>query len=107
MQMHEVPGEPNAETEIALIEHAAGLGRYALKPHTGRKHQLRAHMNALGRPIAGDRIYPQLLPEDSTPDYANPLQLLARSIEFIDPITGQSRRFESLQRLRSPTPDWP
>ena len=107
MQMHEVPGEANAETEVALIEHAAGFGRYALKPHTGRKHQLRVHMNALGRPIVGDRIYPQLLPEEAVPDYANPLQLLARAIEFTDPVTGRSRHFESLQELRIPTPGSP
>ncbi|HEY4082234.1 MAG TPA: pseudouridine synthase [Burkholderiaceae bacterium] len=104
MQMHEVPGEPNAETEIALIEHAAGFGRYALKPHTGRKHQLRAHMNALGLPIVGDRIYPRLLPEEATPDYSAPLQLLAREVSFTDPVTGQPRHFESAQRLRIPTP---
>jgi tRNA pseudouridine32 synthase/23S rRNA pseudouridine746 synthase len=107
MQMAEVPGEPNAETEIALVEHDAERGRYALTPLTGRKHQLRAHMNALDLPILGDRIYPQLLPEETQPDYSAPLQLLAREIAFTDPVGGQARHFTSQQalKLRTPAPD--
>ena len=103
MQMHEVPGEPNAETEIALVERAAGFGRYALKPHTGRKHQLRVHMNALGLPILGDRIYPRLLPEEAVPDYSRPLQLLAQALRFTDPITQEERQFASARQLVIPT----
>ncbi len=99
MQMATVPGEPNAETRITLLEHDADLARYVLEPLTGRKHQLRAQMCALGRPIKGDRIYPELLPEEATPDYSAPLQLLAQAIEFTDPITGERRHFESAQRL--------
>ncbi len=57
-------------------------------------------MSALGRPIKGDRIYPQLMPEEATPDYRAPLQLCAQAMEFVDPITGAPRRFESAQRLR-------
>ncbi len=104
MQMQEVPGEPNAETRISVIErtHDAQLARYLLEPLSGRKHQLRAQMSALGLAILGDRIYPTLLPEEATPDYRAPLQLLARSLEFTDPITGQRRRFESAQRLALP-----
>lgn len=101
MQMEEVAeGEPNAETGISLI---ARLGeawaRYELRPHTGQKHQLRAHMNALGLPIRGDRIYPLLQPEEAEPDYREPLCLLARSIAFTDPLNGQRRRFESARQL--------
>ncbi len=100
MQMATMPGEPNAETRITLLEHDAEWARYALEPLSGRKHQLRAQMSALGRPIKGDRIYPQLMPEEATPDYRAPLQLCAQAMEFVDPITGAPRRFESAQRLR-------
>ncbi|MEH0166969.1 pseudouridine synthase [Roseateles microcysteis] len=100
MQMHDVAGEANAETRISLIERlAAGLAHYELRPRTGMKHQLRAQMSALGMPIVGDRIYPVLQPEEAVPDYHRPLQLLARSIAFTDPVTGQHRQFESRLRL--------
>lgn len=100
MQMQEVPGEPNAETEIRLLQ-ALGMqwARYELRPHTGQKHQLRAHMSALGLPLRGDRIYPVLQPEEAEPDYREPLRLLARSIAFTDPVTGQARHFESARQL--------
>jgi len=101
MQMATVPGDPNTETRIALLEHDAEWARYVLEPLSGRKHQLRAQMCALGRPIKGDRIYPEL-PEEATPDYSAPLQLLAQSMAFTDPVTDQQRRFESTQRLALP-----
>lgn len=100
MQMQEVAGEPNAETGIALIERLGeAWARYELRPSTGQKHQLRAQMCALGLPIRGDRIYPQLQPEQAEPDYREPLCLLARSIAFTDPLNGQRRRFESARQL--------
>ncbi len=96
MAMHEVEGPANAETHIELIESASGLGRFRLSPVTGQKHQLRAHMCALGMPILGDQIYPELqpaLPPDVAPDFSQPLQLLAQALSFIDPVTGQPRHF--------------
>jgi tRNA pseudouridine32 synthase/23S rRNA pseudouridine746 synthase len=56
-------------------------------------------MAALDLPIAGDGIYPVLTPE-AAPDYARPLQLLAKAIAFTDPISGQAQRFESLHTLK-------
>ncbi|MFM2051987.1 MAG: hypothetical protein RL456_24 [Pseudomonadota bacterium] len=102
MQMHEVPGEPDAQTRIALMARAGDLARYRLEPVTGRKHQLRAHLAALGIPIVGDRIYPVLQPEPppgAPPDWHEPLRLLARSVAFDDPLTGRPRRFESRRAL--------
>lgn len=116
MQMHEVPGEPNSQTRIELIErlpltgkadeqdHPEGLARYRLHPLTGRKHQLRAHLSALGIPIVGDRIYPVLQPMETVPDHGRPLQLLARELAFADPLTGAPRRFVSRRSLTIGTP---
>ncbi len=94
MQMQVVPGDPNAETRIDLVERRAdGLARYELRPHTGQRHQLRVQMNALGLPIVGDRIYPVLQPHENPPRFDAPLQLVAREIAFTDPVTGARRYF--------------
>jgi len=99
MTMREVPGEPNAETHIELSESWGELARYRLRPLSGKRHQLRVHMAALGLPIVNDLIYPTLQPDTLQPDYSRPLQLLARTLEFTDPVSGESRRFESRHRL--------
>ena len=97
-RMCEVAGEPNSETMVDVIEQRAAGTLYRLHPHTGRKHQLRVHMAALGVPIINDPFYPVALPckED---DVSQPLQLLARAISFTDPLTGEPRRFESRRTL--------
>jgi tRNA pseudouridine32 synthase / 23S rRNA pseudouridine746 synthase len=99
MTMREVPGEPNTETHIELIESWGERALYGLRPLSGKRHQLRVHMAALGLPIVNDLIYPTLQPDTLLPDYGRPLQLLARALEFTDPVSGQSRRFESRHRL--------
>jgi tRNA pseudouridine32 synthase/23S rRNA pseudouridine746 synthase len=98
MQQQELPGPPNAVTLIQPLAVHGNLARYQLQPVTGHRHQLRVHMNALGLPILGDGIYPTLTPEGHT-NPALPLQLLAQALEFTDPLTGQTRRFESERRL--------
>jgi tRNA pseudouridine32 synthase/23S rRNA pseudouridine746 synthase len=98
MLQHEVPGEPNAITHIDVLEVCGELARYRLKPVTGQRHQLRVHMLGLGLPILNDGLYPTLTPEGQM-DYAKPLQLLAKQLEFTDPMGGQARRFESLRFL--------
>ncbi|MFC8509245.1 RluA family pseudouridine synthase [Streptomyces sp. NPDC057411] len=101
MAAREVPGEPNAESRIELLARAGGLARYRLLPVTGRTHQLRVHMNALGLPILHDPVYP-VVRADGPEDYGRPLQLLARTLEFTDPVTGEGLRFESRLRLSAP-----
>ena len=98
MLQHEVSGDPNALTHVELLELRGALARYALSPVTGKRHQLRVHMAALGLPILGDGLYPSLTPEGQI-DYAHPLQLLAKSIEFIDPVSGEPRCFHSQRHL--------
>jgi tRNA pseudouridine32 synthase/23S rRNA pseudouridine746 synthase len=88
------PGEPNAET---LVEHGDGV--YRLTPHTGRTHQLRVHMASLGLPIVNDPLYPEVV--DVAPeDFSRPLQLLAHSLEFVDPVSGVRRSFSSERTLQ-------
>jgi tRNA pseudouridine32 synthase / 23S rRNA pseudouridine746 synthase len=94
LQAVEEPGEPNAET---LVEHL-GDGLYRLTPHTGRTHQLRVHMAGLGLPIDNDPLYPHVV--DVAPgDFSTPLQLLAESLEFEDPVSGHQRAFASRRTL--------
>jgi tRNA pseudouridine32 synthase/23S rRNA pseudouridine746 synthase len=119
----EVEGAPNSETRIEILKFldgtvdtsmgsAAGSPRssaanstkpkalYQLTPITGKRHQLRIHMCALGIPIDGDQFYPEVLrgPEEIE-DFSQALQLLAEKIAFTDPITGEEREFKSLLRL--------
>jgi tRNA pseudouridine32 synthase/23S rRNA pseudouridine746 synthase len=109
MQMIELEGKPNSRTQISLLsiltekQGTERLASYELKPVTGKRHQLRVHMNALRIPIVNDGLYPTLTPEQlvmTEADYAKPLQLLARRLIFVDPITQGERVFESRRRLQ-------
>jgi tRNA pseudouridine32 synthase/23S rRNA pseudouridine746 synthase len=85
--MRETDGAPNSRSRIDVLDRGAGAWRYALEPVTGRKHQLRVHMAALGAPIANDTLYGR--------GGDGPLQLLAKSLHFDDPVDGGRRGFES------------
>lgn len=87
-------GTPNAETLVQPL----GGGVYRLTPRTGRTHQLRVHMASLGLPIGGDPLYPNVI-DVAADDFSTPMQLLAHSIEFVDPRTGAHRRFVSRRAL--------
>lgn len=96
--MRVIDGTANSETTIGLAEHKNGWARYVLHPKTGKQHQLRVHLNHLGIPIQHDPFYPKVQ-HKADDDFSQPLQLLAKSIRFIDPITNQERYFESEQHL--------
>lgn len=106
LQAREVPGPANAMTRIDILDVDRDIARYRLRPLTGKTHQLRIHMNSSGLPILGDNLYPVVY--DVAPqDYSSPLQLLAVSVEFDDPITGRRTRFASRRNLaawRNTTP---
>jgi len=93
-RMQEIDGPANSETRIDVLARDDGRWRYALTPVTGRKHQLRVHMAALGAPIANDGLYPSLF-HRAPGDYSAPLQLLARRLSFVDPLSGMERTFSS------------
>ncbi|WP_160288131.1 pseudouridine synthase [Pseudomonas knackmussii] len=101
--MCETEGAINSETRIEVLERREDWWRYALYPVSGKRHQLRVHMSALGAALRNDPLYPQLLPEDQrrSDDYSRPLQLLARHLAFDDPLSGEPREFESQLQL-----DW-
>jgi tRNA pseudouridine32 synthase/23S rRNA pseudouridine746 synthase len=97
-RVREAPGVPNSETRIDVLGRDGLQWRYELVPVTGRKHQLRVHMAALGAPIAGDPYYPVLTPH-CPDDFARPLALVARRVEFVDPVSGVARHFVSAMAL--------
>jgi len=96
----EQAGPPNAETGVELLDVRGDRACYRLTPLTGRTHQLRLHMAGLGIPIVHDDLYPVVRP---TPleDFSRPLQLLASTLEFTDPVTGAPRRFTTRRTLAS------
>lgn len=97
-RMRETDGVPNSETGIELLERRGALSLYGLQPITGRKHQLRVHLAALGAPIVNDDFYPELrtVADD---DFRHPLQLLARRLRFRDPLDGRAHCYESRRHL--------
>jgi tRNA pseudouridine32 synthase/23S rRNA pseudouridine746 synthase len=100
LQMQEVEGIANTDTLIELLEVKNPWAKYRLIPGSGKKHQLRCHLNSLGIPIQHDQIYPILTPyQEYDLDFSKPLQLLAKEIDFKDPVTGQERSFVSQRVL--------
>ena len=99
-RMQEGPGVSNTETRIEVRERNGEYWRYGLYPVTGKKHQLRVHMAALGAAICNDPFYPDVL-KDAVDDYTQPLKLLAQGLRFIDPLSGDDRQFETQLTL-----DW-
>jgi tRNA pseudouridine32 synthase/23S rRNA pseudouridine746 synthase len=97
----EVDGEPNSHTRIEVVETRGAHSLYRLLPVTGRKHQLRVHLAALGAGIVNDPFYPELSDAVAADDFSRPLQLLARSLSFVDPLSGVEREFVSERGL-----DW-
>ncbi|PYS74263.1 MAG: pseudouridine synthase [Acidobacteria bacterium] len=97
-RMKEVAGIPNSETKIVPLQNLGVNTVYRLIPVTGRKHQLRVHLAGLGIPIINDKLYPVVSSSDED-DFSSPLELVARSLSFQDPITGHQRNFESEMNL--------
>jgi tRNA pseudouridine32 synthase/23S rRNA pseudouridine746 synthase len=86
-------GKPST-THYRVLERLPGAGtaprtRVELQPRTGRSHQLRVHLLALGHPICGDTLY-----ADDRPTAASPrLMLHARDLALDDPCTGTRASF--------------
>lgn len=80
-----------ALTQYRLLDYKSGVSRVGLTPVTGRTHQLRVHMQSLGHPIAGDKLY---APAESITDYTR-LMLHAHKLEISQPDTKKRMSFES------------
>ena len=99
--MQIVPAGPvNSESIIELIDHHDGIGLFRLQPVTGKKHQLRVHLRAIGSGVINDPLYPDYSEADCEDDYQRPMQLLAQHLEFTDPVTGKQMKFKSRRSLQ-------
>ncbi len=96
-RMKEIEGETNSETRLDILEKHGNFAKYQLSPITGKQHQLRVHLAALGIPILYDPFYPELI--EWKESFDKPLQLLAKQVRFIDPITGKNHLFTSERKL--------
>lgn len=97
-RMRSTPGTVNARSVISLEEVNGESARFTLRPRTGKTHQLRIHMSGLGFGILNDRYYPELQAECAD-NFETPLQLLAKSVRFRDPLSGMNREFTSERTL--------
>ena len=82
-------GKP-CRTNWRLREACATWSRLELNPETGRSHQLRVHLAAIGHPILGDPLYGK--PETMMADR---LRLHASQLSFLHPFTGKPLSFDS------------
>jgi len=92
-------GQLNSHSHIKLLHQKDCSALYELKPLTGKKHQLRVHMCEVAGGIMHDPFYPHLQ-DESEDDYSKPLQLLAKELTFIDPLSKDKMSFESTLTLQ-------
>jgi tRNA pseudouridine32 synthase/23S rRNA pseudouridine746 synthase len=82
-------GKPS-QTRWQILEQGQDKTRLLLQPLSGRTHQLRVHLQAIGHPIVGDALYGA----DAGPQ-APRLLLHASALMFPHPLSGQSMHIES------------
>ena len=91
----DLSGKPSV-TEFQVLERLNGYSRLALRPITGRTHQLRIHCAYMGFPILGDPQYGSDVSQAFSQALGLGSQLLcAKSLTFTHPVTGQTLRIES------------
>ncbi len=86
---HEIGKKALTHYQVICQEKSSAL--VELTPITGRSHQLRVHMLALGHPILGDRLYAH----DTARNLSPRLLLHAQMLTINHPITGESLTFTS------------
>lgn len=97
-RMKQVEGPVNAITRIRLLDKNDRFAYFQLEPVTGKQHQLRLHLTLLGSQILHDRYYPELQPKQPD-DFIRPLQLLAKTVTFTDPVTQKPMEFQTTRML--------
>jgi len=86
-------GKPSTtHVDVLGFDAATNTSRVRLVPITGRTHQLRVHMVAVGHPIVGDSLYGL----QDTPDRASRLMLQAKFLAFTHPVTSERMPFDSI-----------
>ncbi|MEZ5707388.1 MAG: RluA family pseudouridine synthase [Burkholderiaceae bacterium] len=73
------------------VRHQGEASRVELEPITGRSHQLRVHLQAIGHPIVGDPLYAS----PDAPAQAERLLLHAQALALAHPVTGERLWFEA------------
>jgi tRNA pseudouridine32 synthase/23S rRNA pseudouridine746 synthase len=81
----------HALTRWNVLSREQGYTRLALEPFTGRTHQLRVHMQALGHPLLGDPLY---APEEARTEESR-LCLHAETLAFTHPVHGGRLQFRA------------
>jgi 23S rRNA pseudouridine1911/1915/1917 synthase len=81
-------GRP-ARTEYRVLRHLGDYTLLEIKPHTGRTHQIRVHLAAIGFPVVGDAVY------GSNSDFIKRQFLHAYKLGFKLPSSGEYREFSS------------
>jgi RluA family pseudouridine synthase len=81
-------GKP-AETRLRVLERFEGAALVEAAPKTGRTHQIRVHLWALGHPILGDPLYTLPVASASPPMPIERLGLHSWSVAFDHPVTGE------------------
>ncbi|MFZ9284525.1 MAG: RluA family pseudouridine synthase [Burkholderiaceae bacterium] len=89
-------GKPSL-TRWRVVQHDAAneLTRVALEPVTGRSHQLRVHLQAIGHPIVGDALYAPPPQAEAASHHPARLMLHATQLRLDHPATGQPLVFDS------------
>lgn len=91
-KMAVVPDGKPSRTEWTVIERLKSATYLDVHLHTGRTHQIRVHMQSIGHPLLGDRIY---APNLKTSVHIPRLMLHAYSLAFTHPTTGERMRIEA------------
>jgi 23S rRNA pseudouridine1911/1915/1917 synthase len=91
----------SAHTEYRVIEHFGGFSLLELKIKTGRTHQIRVHLSAIGHPVVGDDVYGERNYKGFAKKFGelNRYFLHSTHLRFLHPATGAPLEF------RSPLPE--
>ena len=88
-----VDGKP-AVSRVSVHLHRDNTSLVSVKIDTGRKHQIRQHLKAMGHPVVGDRLY------GSANSQLNDLQLVATELAFDNPQTAEQQTFKLPKQWR-------
>jgi tRNA pseudouridine32 synthase/23S rRNA pseudouridine746 synthase len=97
------PAGKACSTRWRLLESQGRCSRLALEPLTGRSHQLRVHLQAIGHPILGDPLYGPVASAIGDP-LCSRLHLHAAALQWLDPGSGQPLAFEAPPPFALPSP---